>query len=78
MGPLSGGPSLIQRYRLKTLLKRFICEDSGQDLVEYGLLAATIAAAGAAVLPGIATKMGQLFSTWGNDVYGAWVPNDPL
>jgi len=63
---------------MRKLLKRFICEDSGQDLLEYGLLAASIAVAGAAVLPAIATKMGQLFATWGNDIYGAWVPNDPL
>ena len=63
---------------MKQLLKRFVCDDSGQDLIEYGLLAASIAAAGAAILPGIAQKMGQLFGTWGSNIYGVWVPNDPL
>jgi Flp pilus assembly pilin Flp len=53
-------------------------DDSGQDLIEYGLLSAIVAVAGAAVLPAIATRMGQLFQQWGSNINNASVPNNPL
>lgn len=56
---------------------RSLLDESGQDLIEYGLLASIIAIAGILFLPQIATKMGLNFSAWGNSVYNLWVPNDP-
>ena len=32
------------------LLRRFICQESGEDLIEYGLLAAFVAAVATAVI----------------------------
>ena len=58
-------------------LRRTLLDDSGQDLIEYGLLAAIIAIAGILVLPTIATKMGVSFGNWGNNVYNLWAPNNP-
>ena len=77
-GPSPAAAPFSSESSVKQLLMRFIRDESGQDLIEYGLLAASIAAAGAAVLPGLRTAMGQAFSTWGNNIYGVWVPNDPL
>ena len=52
-------------------------DDRGADLVEYGLIAMIIALAGVVVFPSIGTKLGNAFSTWGNDVYDAWEPENP-
>ena len=53
-------------------------DEKGQDLIEYALVASMIAAAGVAVFPIIEDKLESAFSTWGNDVYEAWEPEDPL
>lgn len=58
------------------VLDRFL-DESGQDLIEYGLLASIIAIAGILFLPTIATKMGVNFGNWGTAVHNLWVPNDP-
>ena len=63
------------------LWKTLVCEDDGQDLIEYGLLSAIIAIAGILVLPGIFTKMGNAFSAQGNlgtGIPSLWIPNSPL
>jgi len=60
------------------VLRRFRRDESGQDLIEYGLLAAIIGIAGALVLPSIGPKMGNAFSQWGTQVYNAWVPAAPV
>ena len=56
---------------------RWVLDESGQDIIEYGLLASIIAIAGILFLPTIASKMGGAFQNWGTDVYNLWVPNDP-
>jgi pilus assembly protein Flp/PilA len=43
--------------------KRLHQEESGQDLIEYGLIAAGIAIACIAVLPGIGTKLSAVFTS---------------
>ena len=53
-------------------------DDRGVDLIEYGLIAGMIAAAGVAAFPLIFNKLDVLFETWGNNVYNAWEPNDPI
>ena len=59
------------------LFVTFLRDDSGQDLIEYGLLASNIGIAGYLVMPSIANKMGQAFSDWGVNVHNAWVPDPP-
>ena len=64
--------------RAKSLGRRFVKEDRGQDLVEYGLLGAIVAVMGALVLPNISTRMAALFTNWGANVNNHAVPPDPL
>jgi len=61
----------------RLMWRRFVDDDSGQDIVEYGLLASIIAIAGILFLPTIATKMGANFGNWGTQVYNLWIPADP-
>ena len=62
---------------LLALFIGFVADDSGQDIIEYGLLAATIGVAGILVLPEIGDAMGAAYSAWGADSYEIWCPDDP-
>ena len=48
---------------LKTLLKNFAADESGQDMVEYSLLLAFVALAAVGLLSGIKTQISGIFST---------------
>jgi pilus assembly protein Flp/PilA len=48
---------------MKTLLNRFVREDSGQDLIEYALLAALIAVACTVAMGSLATAIIAEFAT---------------
>jgi Flp pilus assembly pilin Flp len=61
-----------------SFLVRFVRDEDGQDLIEYGLLAGAIAAAGVAVFPGIVTAMSDAFQQWNADINSEWVPPDPV
>jgi len=52
---------------MKNLLKRFVHEDSGQDLIEYVLLASFVAAG----VIGGATALGTNLNGWYNNI-GTW------
>ena len=58
-------------------LTRLWNDDRGQDLIEYGLLAAAIAAVGVAVFPIIFTKLDNAFTASEANVWGAWEPANP-
>lgn len=59
-------------------MARFFFDDSGQDLIEYGLLTALIGVAAYLVIPAIRTGMEAAFPQWGNNVNAIWVPDNPL
>ena len=42
--------------------RSFLRDESGQDLIEYALLAALIVAVGATVIPAIGTKVASTFT----------------
>jgi pilus assembly protein Flp/PilA len=47
----------------KLVLKvRILTNTSGQDLIEYALMAGFVAVAAGALMPGIATSISQIFS----------------
>jgi Flp pilus assembly pilin Flp len=46
-----------------TNLGRFINDESGQDLIEYSLLIAFVALAGAAMFIGMSTSVNSIWST---------------
>ena len=58
-------------------LRRWLLDESGQDLIEYGLLASIIAIAGVVFFPFIKTAMGVAFGNWGTGVYNLWEPDPP-
>jgi pilus assembly protein Flp/PilA len=58
-------------------VNRLIREDDGQDVVEYALLAAIIAAAAVLVIPALTAKLGNAFTTGGQNVNNNWVPDPP-
>jgi Flp pilus assembly pilin Flp len=47
---------------MKSLLSRFVREDAGQDLIEYGLLIAIITSACILAISGIGPKVAGYFS----------------
>jgi pilus assembly protein Flp/PilA len=48
--------------RLFEVLQHFCREESGQDLIEYALIAALIAVACVAAMQGVATGIGNVFT----------------
>ena len=48
---------------MKSLLRRFVREDSGQDLIEYGLLVGVITAGAVTAINAIGPKVTTYYST---------------
>jgi pilus assembly protein Flp/PilA len=55
---------------MKNLISRFIREDEGQDVIEYGLLAAFISTVAIAAILAVGTDVNTMFTT----VNGRLVP----
>ncbi|RXH54344.1 Flp family type IVb pilin [Granulicella sibirica] len=49
----------------------FIRDDSGQDLIEYALVAGLIGLGAVAAMSGLATKVGTAFNTVGSQLTSA-------
>ena len=47
---------------MKALFARFVREDAGQDLIEYGLLVGIITTAAITAITGIGPKVGKYFN----------------
>ena len=62
---------------MRQSLSRLMCDESGQDLIEYGLLASIISIAGVLLFPSIKSAMDTSFGNWGTKVYNLWAPNEP-
>ena len=54
--------------RINTVLRSLLREDSGQDLIEYALIAALIALAAITAMRGLSTKISTEFNTIGNSL----------
>ena len=62
------------------LLRRFVSEEGGQDLIEYAFLAAALAAAGMLALFSIGPTVGSTYSSWISPTTGSpalWQPAEP-
>lgn len=68
------GQSRDARWRV---FKRFLVEDAGQDLVEYGLLTLLVLAVGVLVFASIQASMGSAYVTWGTAILDNWEPSPP-
>ena len=51
---------------MKQLLKQLVVEDSGQDLIEYALVAALVGLGAVASMKGLANSIGSNFNGIGN------------
>jgi pilus assembly protein Flp/PilA len=62
------------------LVRRFISDDRGQDVIEYALIAAFIGIAGILALRGIQSAVGTTYSSWtdpGSGTPSLWEPAEP-
>jgi Flp pilus assembly pilin Flp len=56
---------------------RFIADDTGQDLVEYAMLAAFVALATMAGLKVIENTLGNGYRRWDSNEQNLWTPPEP-
>ena len=56
---------------------RLLRGDRGDDLIEYALLAVTVAIAGAAALTLYPDVMQDVYTSWDAQTNTIWVPADP-
>ena len=56
---------------MKHLLKELVVEDSGQDLIEYALVAALVGLGAVAAMKGLANSIGTSFNGAGNALTNA-------
>ncbi len=54
--------------RSSRLLKVFLNDETGQDLIEYALIAALVAVAAIAAMKGLGNKISNEFNTIGNSL----------
>lgn len=47
---------------LKTAIRNVWSDESGQDLIEYALMAGFVAVAAGAIMPNVSTNISQIFS----------------
>jgi Flp pilus assembly pilin Flp len=57
--------------------RRLVSDQSGQDLIEYGLLVVTVGIAGALVFPIIQNKLATNYSANDSAIQRDWAPCDP-
>ena len=58
-------------------LRRWLADESGQDLVEYVLLGATVAFAGLVVMNTFGALINAVYLGWGTASQNLWYPQDP-
>jgi Flp pilus assembly pilin Flp len=58
-------------------LNRFLTDEHGQDLIEYGFLLGILLSGLALLLPILLTRTGTAFTNWGTSANNLWVPSDP-
>ena len=59
------------------MLTQLLVDERGQDLIEYGLLAALVALVGVAIFPVIQGKLNGTYTGWGTAIQNLWIPKDP-
>jgi Flp pilus assembly pilin Flp len=60
--------------RMLNLLKELHKDESGQDIIEYVFIAAAISVASVALIPGIATKVTNYWTTLSNSLTWSYFP----
>jgi Flp pilus assembly pilin Flp len=57
---------------MMTLLRRFLAEETGQDLIEYALLTATIGLAGVVGVNLLSAAINATYTSWDTGVNNLW------
>jgi len=60
-----------RNVEMNRLLKRLATEDSGQDLIEYALVAALVGLGAVAAMRGLSNNVGKTFNGVGNSLTNA-------
>ena len=55
-----------RRITLKRTLKAILADESGQDLIEYALMAGFVAVAAGAIMPNVSASISTIFSKVGS------------
>jgi pilus assembly protein Flp/PilA len=63
--------------RLMPHITEFVRDESGDDLIEYALLAALIGIVGVIAFNAMSGKMGTAYSNWNTNATDKWVPCPP-
>jgi Flp pilus assembly pilin Flp len=63
---------------VSALAIQLLRDENGQDLIEYGLLAAIFAVAAALLFPSLIPAMGNTYTNHAAQIDNAWVPVAPV
>ena len=58
--------------RVVRVVRRFVGDDCGQDLIEYALLSALIGVVGLAIMNTLGVTMGTVYEGWTTAVNALW------
>jgi Flp pilus assembly pilin Flp len=61
----------------KELVKRFLLDAQGQDLIEYGLLLGIVTTALIGIGPTLVSSIGNAYTSWGTQTNNLWAPPPP-
>jgi pilus assembly protein Flp/PilA len=56
---------------MKPAIQKFIADDSGQDLIEYALVAALVGLGAVAAMKGLSNSIGNTFNSVGSSLTNA-------
>ena len=59
-------------------IRQLFVDESGQDVIEYGLLTGIVVAIGVAVFTSINGRMADTYADWGSEIQANWEPAAPL
>ena len=62
---------------MRHVIRSFITDESGDDLIEYVLLAMVVGTAGAAALNALPAIMNVVYASWDAGAQSLWEPEDP-
>lgn len=62
---------------MRTLFERLVSDDTGQDVIEYALLTASIGLVGIAMWPAIVTTIGDVYEALDTDTQNLWEAPNP-
>ncbi len=78
LGFMSGRVEQARRSSTWTrAVRSLVFDETGQDLIEYALLAGSIGLVGIAMWDGIVTGIGNGYQGWDTNTQNAWQPQNP-